>query len=148
HPMTYLPAEAAQHVAEAMGFRLPTRKEWRAALLVCTNDDLPNLRDETWNKQQEYVESLARTNSRIRVPYPSVDVFPAESGDLWDWRTNYDDHVLWFYEVDRGSGQPFINLFGNVAEFVRDDQGFWVVGGSALSSPRLDPTKFYRESPN
>ncbi len=46
-----------------------------------------------------------------------------------------NDGVLWFHEVP-AAAPVFVDLIGNVGEFVTDDAGkVYVIGGSALSPP-------------
>jgi hypothetical protein len=52
--------------------------------------------------------------------------------------------VLWFREAPSGAA-VFVDLVGNVAEFVTDDAGkqVYVIGGSALSPPTRELGKAF-----
>jgi len=53
------------------------------------------------------------------------------------------DKTVWFRKVEEGEG-PFLNFYGNVAEFLTDDEHenvYFVAGGSALSGADIDPKK-------
>ena len=144
-PINYLPPSASKFIAEALGFRLPTPAEWLAAYRM-DNDRNGNLRDLTWKRQWEYIRHL-HPGYEGELPWPNQDVFepfktPFESDSTW--RTNYDDGMLWFAPVNLRLGQhdnnPFIHLVGNVAEYLYDPTGggmYYVIGGSALSSPSV-----------
>jgi len=144
-PVNYLPPAGAKFIAEALGFRLPSPSEWLAAYRISSNTG-GNLRDLTWNYQREYIETNHPGYERDR-PWPNQDVFqpakvPIETDSAW--RTNYNDGTLWFANVDHRINQKedarFIQLVGNVAEYVYDPMGagqYYVIGGSALSDPTI-----------
>ncbi|MDB5318478.1 MAG: hypothetical protein JWN40_109, partial [Phycisphaerales bacterium] len=58
------------------------------------------------------------------------------SDDVWLRAVReLNDCVLWFHEVP-AAAPVFVDLIGNVGEFVTDDAGkVYVIGGSALSPP-------------
>ncbi|MBL9032308.1 MAG: hypothetical protein JNM80_11475 [Phycisphaerae bacterium] len=119
HPMQHVAPTAAALAARSLGCRLPTAAEWRAARAACgaVSASTCNLRDATWKRQQEHVESLRRVNPNL----PTLESLsfadalgPKTAGTLPE-----SDGVLWFAGVAVGPG-PFHHIVGNVAEYVVD----------------------------
>ena len=136
-PMQHVSAKAAILAAGVAGCRLPTIVEWQAANKSAEQRAASNLRDRTWRIELEHMNKPAfngrcRPDAGMFVPAdekPSDAVYPrADGGDL-------NDGVLWFREVP-AAAPNFVDLVGNVGEFVSDDAGkLYVIGGSALSPP-------------
>jgi len=147
HPMNYLPPIAAGEIAKALGFRLPTYAEWIAAWQINNNTN-PNLRDNTWGKQFTNVMRIVKEKGFLGLQtaaYPTNDVF-----EPLDNRSGKgDDGLLWFGKVTEGSGRPFKNLVGNVAEYVYEPttKRCFIVGASALSHPDISPTNRFEIEP-
>jgi hypothetical protein len=156
HPINYLPPEAARRMAEAFGFRLPTRDEWRTAVESNVQDGKPNLRDETWHKWFQVVTGIrnkggARSYETSLFPgtgaFNTKMILPEADSDYYGGGTN--DFILWFSEVNCGPGRPFVHLIGNVAEYLFEEGAgdgggrYFVAGGSALSSPQLGCTTIH-----
>lgn len=117
HPMQHVSPTAAALAARALGCRLPTAAEWRAARAAsgAVSASACNLRDATWKRQQEHVESLRRANPNL----PTLESLsfadalgPKTAGTLPE-----SDGVLWLAGVAVGPG-PFHHIVGNVAEYV------------------------------
>ncbi|TVS07511.1 MAG: hypothetical protein EA423_03860 [Phycisphaerales bacterium] len=148
-PMQMVSFEAASAMAEAVGCRLPTASEWRAAL-GAFEDPSPageggraawNIRDATWSRQLEH--ALARERRGLAPPWPDAGAFVArgvgQGGDARAW-TDLDDGTLWFEPVDADRGGTLRHMVGNVAEWVATPgtgTGQGVIGGSALSDRSL-----------
>ena len=124
-PMQYVSAPAAMHIAWILGCRLPTAAEWRAAYELASKAPpaaKPNLRDPTWQKQQDHMSK--KSQQGIRPEWPDAGAFWAASvknpkrGSDAVVAAKTDDSVLWFEPV--GSGKAFHALVGNVAEFIFD----------------------------
>ncbi len=134
---------AARFAGEVMNCRLPTPEEWTAAYGALANaaisPEVWNLRDDTYARQWQYVsERVQREMVRPRYPnegaYAPSGAAPGAEGKA----LSGNDGVLWFEQVDAARGDPFRHLIGNVAEFLSDGEGdYYVVGGSALSSPDI-----------
>jgi hypothetical protein len=113
------------HIGWILGCRLPAAAEWRAAYELVSKDSAalkPNLRDPTWQKQQDHMSK--KSQQGIRPEWPDAGAFwPAgakapKRGSDAVVATKTDDAVLWF-EPAR-PGKTFHALVGNVAEFVFD----------------------------
>jgi len=166
-PMQNIPGDKARLAAEALGCRLPTAAEWRAALReeIAAGGATPtwNLRDRTWARYAGYVRDYDRNRARLR--FSTSEFFQP----LWGVRGTYfgaptnersfsdryreqlpaapasEDGAVWFEPVQgpievsasQSRGSRFIHLIGNVAEFVSDGGTIGVIGGSALSDPAL-----------
>lgn len=155
-PVNYLPPGTAELFARSLNCRLPSVAEWLSAYRTVSARALagaagaaPNRRDVTWQKQADFV--LAQEVGKERLPpdedafYPP-NVFPI-AGIINPRAVNEDDGVLWFREVGQGRAESFLNLVGNVAEFVVDGAGpaarRAVIGGSALSVAEVDVAVAY-----
>jgi hypothetical protein len=153
HPMQLVPPSTAMYLATLLGCRLPTTAEWTAALPM--QNDLPNLRDEQWVAQREYVRKLDLSTG---APWPDAGCFiaadekaPQDAGTATAWTATalgeslaklkatgikipgaggqvYADGAA-FYTLVQGQDKTGIsNLIGNVAEIVWDDSK-WVEEG-------------------
>ena len=161
HPMQHLSPVAAVLAARAVGCRLPTSAEWKAAVVVAGTAP-QNLRDLTWRKQFEQAKELLRQGADPE--YPGSGIFWPQSMQAQKLQptqdgfaaVDADDSVLWFSPV--GSGPKFQHLIGNVSEYVWEDRGalegleasgdrikaalgrgeqLRVIGGSALSPKEI-----------
>ncbi|MCY2954008.1 MAG: hypothetical protein NTU53_18860 [Planctomycetota bacterium] len=138
HPIQYLTSKAAVRLADLLGCRLPTEKEWQAAEKKMPPGAKPNLRDSVWQIQHEYVPKLLQAEPPwLNAPDPSSGSYssnPQAAGDIWDQNLNgkfvtggpglpYVDGSLWFDKVcpDPGKATDFYHLIGNVAEFVTNE---------------------------
>jgi hypothetical protein len=136
-PMQQVSVKAAQLTAAAVGCRIPTVAEWEAAWHSADQRAAGNLRDRTWRLELEHMKKPG-FGGRVR---PDAGIFvPAgeKASDAIYSRADgseFNDGVLWFRQVPQ-SAAGFIDLVGNVAEFVSDDTGkVYVIGGSAMSPP-------------
>ncbi len=129
----------------------------------------PNLRDRTWERQKLHVTALESRGKRPWYPDEDIFWGDVERRDRKTGASaparDTDDGVVWFANVDSPPARPIAHLVGNVAEYVCDtpavldallgsapsaravhqllqakDATFAVVGGSAMSDPRL-PTE-------
>lgn len=197
HPIQQITPTAAIYVARLINCRLPTVEEWRWAMgpvdvqkiLIGSSpeenwrravgssgldEEFPNLRDETWRRQLDYLAKVRGTlepGTPLYNSYWLPDWFgsPTEGVQAVDW----DDETLWFRATSQDGGR-FRNIIGNVAEFVfRDHSSILfegrfpsvsdvrsslralktelpveVIGGSALSDratvPVMEPLRIQR----
>jgi hypothetical protein len=136
-PMQYVTYKAAALAAALAGCRLPTVAEWQAADQSVEKHLGVNLRDATWRLELEHMNRRGGFAGRCR---PDAGMFvPAgekPSDNVWaPAGRELNDGVLWFHEVP-AAAPVFVDLIGNVGEFVTDDAGkVYVIGGSALSPP-------------
>lgn len=157
-PMQYVSPDGAAVLAAAMGCRLVGVDEWKKAASG-SDPGVGNLRDEQFARQAAWVRAKG---AEARVGPPAIDIFRPSNSQLTSSvddiqsAVSGDDKALWFTgEQEHGA---FVNLVGNVAEFVVDDPsgltegvapgaggvaaaGLRVIGGSALSNgyPTLEP---------
>lgn len=153
-PMVYLSAENAGALAKDMGFRLPTENEWRRALEQAHVRDVAlsnfNLRDATWNQEQEYLKNYSTSHALdgrpAAVAWLDGAIFrPDPTSAIRAGRQNAvpvhsgRDGFLWFAPVQQGGETGgFFHLLGNVAHYVTKgggEENYLVVGSSALSEP-------------
>jgi hypothetical protein len=136
-PMQWVSPPAALLAASVAGCRLPTADEWRAAQRSQEQSVGVNLRDRTWLLELRHMArpqfgGRCRPDAGMFVPAnekPSDAVYKTPSGG------EVDDGILWFREVP-STAAVFVDLTGNVAEFVTDDAGkVHVIGGSSVSPP-------------
>jgi len=118
--MQQVPAQAALFAAALLDCRLPTVREWQSAYdLFEAKTDVHqwNLRDQTFKLQLEYRAQGAPNQ------WPDNEV----SGAYWPADRprpgqpnchDNNDGTLLFRKVDAPGGSTFLNLVGNVAEFV------------------------------
>ena len=157
-PIQYVPPRLALYIAQSFGSTLPPLKIWEAA--AKTTDTNPqnvpvNLRDLTWQNQKDYLE---RTNAEIQamdIPWPDSDTFGPNSvsgiktGVQATITSPTNDRFLWFAPVDTPvdttKTDKFTHLIGNVGEYVYNGETdqYYVIGGSALSAPEINPTQNY-----
>jgi hypothetical protein len=136
--MQYVSAKAAMLAAAVAGCRLPTAAEWQAANAGAEKHVGVNLRDQTWSLELDHMSKRpfagrCRPDAGMFVPAgekPSDEISPRGDG------RELNDGVLWFHEVPATPAPVFVDLIGNVAEFVTAGDGkIHVIGGSALSPP-------------
>jgi hypothetical protein len=156
-PMNYVSPEAARALADAMGCRLVSASEWSELLPASAvgattapepapeerahETSAPNLRDVSWGAQASL---FAKVGARALAPAGDIcwpaDAEPIATASDLAPATDTDDACAWFWPVDHGprSG-PFVNVIGNVAEWVAGPDGsVLVAGGSALSPAMVD----------
>jgi hypothetical protein len=150
-PLQMISPEAAKIFSERiLGARLPTQREWQAALQTVGKPAAANLRgpnfQDLFNYLRDYIAEGQtipwRPNEAGFRPRVSVDgrrvPFP-DDGRASDDR---DESRFWFTSVDDGPAtEKFINLTGNVSIFLNDSSGFYVAGGSVISPPGIDFTE-------
>ncbi|MEX2217766.1 MAG: hypothetical protein WD749_03320 [Phycisphaerales bacterium] len=148
-PMQYISGAAAVMVARAVNCRLPSAAEWSAALeaeLAGRSADeyitatKPNLRDQTWSRQLQYVTGLNIAPVDSALVLPALD---PSAGSLWGQADRevqpYDDGALWFTPVTAGGATTFKNLIGNVAELVFDDPDALDALAAGSGPQQIDP---------
>lgn len=150
HPMHGLTPAAAIEAAGAIGCRLPTVEEWRAAYQAFgASVSLAswNLRDATFQKQYDYAAGVqrSRASSPTYIDYYALpDRFSYAPGAMGAASLSFDDRTLWFRPVGTGPG-PLYNLVGNVGELVltggadASSATVGVIGASSLSDISLTP---------
>ncbi len=166
-PMQHISTAGAVYFAHLLGCRLPASDEWAAAKATLKGDPAAgaNLRDQTWQRQKDYIQKLEETG-RLSAPedyYPDAGAFWPKGAQRLTGRDAKnrpgDDGVLWLSPVGSAKPGEFQGLVGNVAEFTFDDPAAlakWqgdadqlkqllatsagqvrVIGGSALSAPQI-----------
>ena len=149
HPLNWISATLAQRLAGSMGCRLPHLSEWKAAARQIDEapPGLPHLRDSAWERLWKTLE--AKTSDRRAVETirrqseSQVFKYYLNGAKPQSALTSQNDKTVWFRKVEEGDG-PFLNFYGNVAEFLTDDEHenvYFVAGGSALSGADIDPKK-------
>jgi hypothetical protein len=137
-PMQYVSAKAAMLAASLAGCRLPTAAEWQAANASTERAIGVNCRDATWRLELDHMrrptfKGQCRPDAGMFTPAGeqiSDDVARRDDGAA------FNDHILWFREVPPAPS-VFVDLVGNVGEFVTDADGkVCVIGGSALAPPK------------
>lgn len=148
HPLNFVPYVVADAAARAMGCRLPTEAEFRAALSQAG----PGPRSGRWNlRDGSFAKQFAHFNEALQFgmashyrPGDGSYARAEATGETWGYAPgpNIDDK-LWFYptgEIPFQGGVRFRHLIGNVAEFVTPSAGGrGAMGASALSDPSIDP---------
>jgi len=118
HPVQQVSPAAAIYFTWLLGCRLPRAAEWKAAAKAASAGQRPNLRDQTWAKQQDFLRQLPGKPAS----WPDAGIFwplgvPGKTGPAAQpLAPDDDDQTLWFQPV--GSGERFTHLVGNVAEFL------------------------------
>jgi hypothetical protein len=144
-PLNYFSAEGATLFTKSLHCRLPFASEWTSALEARAAGQ-PNLRDARWNLQLEHQKTQKDQY------WPDADIFlPADRPTGLKVYTDAvavttdDDGLLWFADAQSGGvANRYHHLLGNVAEFVAGEDGaVFVIGGSALAPPELEPTRSY-----
>jgi hypothetical protein len=120
HPMQQVPARAAMFTAALLNCRLPTVREWQSAYTLFEAKTDPhqwNLRDQTFKMQLDYRAQGAINqwpdNEVSGAYWPKDRPRPGQPNVL-----DNNDGTLLFRKVDSPAGSTFLNLVGNVAEFV------------------------------
>ncbi len=155
HPVTYVSFRAAEKIAGALGCRLPTADEFRAALGAAPyppESGVWNLRDgQTFPKQWAHYQRAFQ--NEVDTHYKPGDgcydrrVRASDDDAVWTYRPAPGRAVesrLWFDPtgpIDRQRGVRFRHLIGNVAEFVTSDGKPAAMGCSALSHPSVGPDR-------
>ena len=146
HPIQYISPEFARKFALSLNCILPTPAQWKEAHR--DHSDLsPNRRDPSWMNQRTYVA----TNFNLNHAWPDMDSFgpmidPSILTGIAATSVNdvADDGKVWFSKVDDGaSGSQFSHLGGNVAEYLYDENRFYIGGASALSAPSIESSGVY-----
>ena len=120
HPMQYVTAQAALFYAAALGCRLPTSAEWRAALEA--SEQTPengrwNLRDGTWDRFRAYAAKESIPNHRWPDVGALADDPQRKPADTPPPSRKSNDATLLIRPAPVGDGR-FHDLIGNVAEYV------------------------------
>lgn len=146
-PVQYLGFDAAQAFAVALNCRLLNSGEW--SRLLSSDKNLlssANLKDKSWS---DGISSIT-SNSLTQIGELIGDLFLPSDVDFEKYYASETipvsadtDGSVWFRESDQGS-RKFLNLKGNVAEYVIGEDGkVAVTGGSALSPSEVDWDTFY-----
>lgn len=177
-PMQQVSPRAALVVARLLGTRLATAAEWAAArrTLGDAMPADANLRDATFARQRDHMIQVERSG-RIPI-YPDAGSFRPAGEAVGGRGSDADalemnDDVLWFDRVTFDG--RWRHLVGNVAEYVYDDpesalavggagavsvqevadllagpgaDRLGVIGGSALSAPKLGTSVAWSVAPN
>ncbi|MBS0187518.1 MAG: hypothetical protein JSS51_05585 [Planctomycetes bacterium] len=136
-PMDWVSPDAALLAARQMGVRLPTMREWLAAVDSAGGAEKAangqNRRDKTWTLQFKYIEKL----DVIGKEWPHAGIFwPKNLKPTWqqadgkslyvnasdDSALTFNDGYLWFAPVSRDS-EGWSYLIGNVSEIVLEGAG-------------------------
>ena len=148
-PMQHVTAAAATRIAEALGCRLPTADEWEAA---CRKELGPNavLQPADWHLRGQSYADERNWVDFLRNPANNTDYQQAcnpDWGSLEEGKSGVakapgaGPQALWFLPVDKDP-QPshlFVNLIGNVWQFVKEGDSYSVRGLSSLSDPSPQP---------
>jgi hypothetical protein len=165
-PMQFVSPGAAAYAAALVGCRLPTPAEWQlAAGSGAPAEGTPNLRDQTWQAQHDYVAATRRQMiaTQDQFIWPDARVFPAAGAAVGEAAAPVPgaaaDGWVWFAPVVEGA-TGFAHLRGNVAEYVvggatsgplpadarsanefvnRRSRDIAVIGASALSAAEEKP---------
>jgi len=135
-PMNWISFNLAHNLAKELGCRLPTKKEF-LYLLTQDKNPYPNLRDKKWaelsNKYKlQNKNSISQRWADDGIFVGNINV-PREQSAVESVATN--DGIAWF-ACAKDSGE-IENIIGNLWEYLEDESGKYVAGGSALSSKEL-----------
>lgn len=133
-PAQRLTPLGATKVADKLGCRLPTINEWQDCVQFVRDLDSENLRDKRWKEEHD---RWARHEDDLQTKWTSISAYNDEEQRI----RNSDDGWLWFRPVwgeDESPPMQFVDLIGNVREFVTDGQRTAIVGWSAVSPPPPD----------
>jgi hypothetical protein len=150
-PVQMIGAKFAGMLADSLGCRLPSEKEWLAALEEAKTNpspSVPNRRDQIWADYNRAFHAIP--SQPLNATLPDGDIFwpdgkkGAEGKDAMAAMANSDGRVF-FQPVARSDSHVFDQLEGNVAEFLYDPDTtqYSVVGASALSPPEVNPATPY-----
>ena len=148
-PMTGITGPEADKIAENLGGSLPGFSEYDAAIRAFPKDGSAHLRGADFNRQLESLTSLAVRLSQTRWRQASFQATPnaAVWPDTGSYHVSFNHAALpeqgkaaglWFLPADRDSSSNparIYDLYGNVAEYVKNESGYAIVGGSAISAP-------------
>jgi hypothetical protein len=162
-PLQQVPPDAAKIFAEKMlGARLPTIREWQAIMKVLGTPAAGNFRGSVFQSLFNYLRAYDvagqtitwRPNEGAFLPLVQTPGTTGRRKFVDDGKvgTGSGGTRLWVAPVDEGPVTgAFVNLTGNVWIYLYDDMAkppqFYVAGGSALSSPDLDPTQPLKVDP-
>lgn len=144
-PVTHLSAAAASGWSDSVGCRLPTVAEW---LTVAKSEahmpELANLRDRSWELQQEYLGS-GEVSGFLGRSWLDTEIFVSKESNAPTRAdamraSDTEDGFVWFRPVpaEPVSRDSFRDLRGNVSEWLNDPNGgYAVAGASALSSKEI-----------
>ena len=140
HPLTRVPADAAEAIAGLAGCRLPSAAAYEAAIRAVPSPGAGvwNLSDETVAEQRRHVSNVTGGPGQPTSLYAvGTDGYASSGNDTEVWPT--DDNVLWYRRVsEQPGGVLFKNIVGNAGEWI--DGASAVIGGSAMSRPDQNPS--------
>jgi hypothetical protein len=148
-PLQMISPDAARIFAEKiLGARLPTPREWQAALQAAGPAPAGNFRGPNFQNLFNYLRDYNvegqtipwRPNEGAFRPRVVVDGRRTNYPDDGRSSDDRDESRFWFTSVDDGpAAKNFVNLTGNISTFLQDGTGiFYVAGGSVLSPPGVD----------
>jgi hypothetical protein len=132
HPLQHVCPGAAMFLAHALGCRLPTSAEWRAARVKAAPPSIGawNLRDERWRRQWASADAVQK-RGRVALwpdaatfwPSPAPDGLgrAAASGPHAQAAFDGDDGFLFFAPGSADAGAVLQHVVGNTAEYVFED---------------------------
>ncbi|MEM1185696.1 MAG: SUMF1/EgtB/PvdO family nonheme iron enzyme [Planctomycetota bacterium] len=141
-PLTGVSRLGATAIAAAVGCRLPTEAEWRAAFEASGSPEVgpaTNVRDASFAARRD---GLDRGN--LGTDWPTRGVFASRGEDdpLGPDAPSlaFDDGAVWFYPVSgaRSDETSFEHVIGNVAEFVGVYEGSGEAARGDVDGPPSD----------
>ena len=149
HPMQNINPSAAYYFARLLGCRLPTDKEWRAALKIAGDTGVkPNLRDQTWQDEHERLKKINAGLTKVPDFWSTTGTFSetfrilgrdikvAGGSAALPGVKGLRDGYVWPRAVNPQS-KDFVDLIGNVAEWVVTDTG--EIKGGSIKLPETKP---------
>ena len=151
-PATWLTYDEADAMAKALGGRLPTAGEWRAAYTKRPGAEKRLRSDAAWTRQyKQYTEWQKGTGDPMVVSTPpDYGSFSKSIKEGQDDKSSAGgspaDNKLWLDAVLSKNWEPksgFTHLVGNAAEWVTGDDGKPAVIGASVVSPKLPPERAF-----
>jgi len=145
-PLQQMTPVAAKIFAEqVLGARLPKPDEWRAIASQAGKPTDGFFRGASFQRLWSFLENYREGGVTV-LWRPAVNIFAKPRfTDNGQPTTMPDKGRLWFAPVDEGPEiEGFVNLYGNVWVYLRDplvqreENSYYVAGGSVLSPPGLD----------